>query len=256
MKLNVVVATHHKTGTVWMSSVFQAIAKGLDASFIDFWSHYDRLDRLLAPPFVLFNHDSMFLRHSHVLDRDDVRILHLIRDPRDVLISAMHYHKTSNEAWLREAAPGGGDLGYQRKLNSLATPFEQYLFELENSTNDIIEDMMDWQYGRANCLETRYEELRLDRSMARWSQILAFLGFDEAEQGIGKDCFWKHSLFGEPSRANSRHVRSGDVAQWKREFTPKLAQAFVERFPDALQVLGYEPDNRWIDHLEATADAH
>ena len=45
MKFNVVVATHHKTGTVWMSAVFSAIAKELGASYIDFWSHYGRLDR-------------------------------------------------------------------------------------------------------------------------------------------------------------------------------------------------------------------
>src|SRR3979409_1439354 len=98
MKFNIVVATHHKTGTVWMSSVFKAISKALGASYIDFWSHYGRLDSLLKTPFVLFNHDSMFLQHSDILVRDDVRVLHLIRDPRDVLISAMHYHKTSSEA--------------------------------------------------------------------------------------------------------------------------------------------------------------
>lgn len=252
MRFNVVVATHHKTGTIWMSSVFRAISKGLGATFIDFWSHYDRLDRLPRMPFVLFNHDSMFLRHADVLNREDVRILHLIRDPRDVLISAMHYHKTSSEDWLRQAAPGHDDVSYQRKLNSFASPFEQYLFELENSTGSIIEDMLDWQYDRANCREVQYEELRLDHSMVLWSQILDFLGFDEAEQAFCKECFWKYSLFGEASGVNRRHVRSGSVAQWKREFTPKLARAFVDRFPDALQLLGYEPDHQWIEHLQTT----
>ena len=48
---------------------------------------------------------------------------------------------------------------------------------------------------------------------------------------------------------NRGHVRSGDVAQWKREFTPKLAQAFVYRFPMPCRLLGYEPDDRWIEQL-------
>jgi len=218
MKFNVVVATHHKTGTVWMSAVFSAIAKELGASYIDFWSHYGRLDPLLRTPFILFNYDSTFRQHSGVLARDDVRILHLIRDPRDVLISAMHYHKTADEAWLHKTVPGCNDIPYQRKLNSFATPFEQYLFELENASSSTIEDMLDWRYDRANCLEIRYEDLRLDRSMVLWSQILTF-------------------------------------AQWKREFTPQLAQAFVYRFPDALQLLGYEPDDGWIEQLGEMTEA-
>jgi len=252
MKYNVVVATHHKTGTVWMSSVFTAIAKGLGAGFVDFWSHHDRLDRVLKTPFILFNYDSIFLQHSDVLNRADVRILHLIRDPRDVLISATHYHRTSKEAWLHQAAPGRQNVGYQDKLNAFTDPLDRFLFELENSSGSTIEDMLDWRYDRANCLEVRYEGLRLDHSMALWSQIVDFLGFDAAEQDFCRECFWKHSLFGEAAGANSGHVRSGDVAQWKREFTPELAQAFVERFPDALQVLGYEPDDQWVERLGET----
>jgi hypothetical protein len=38
-------------------------------------------------------------------------------------------------------------------------------------------------------------------------------------------------------------------------FTRKLAQAFVYRFPDALQALGYEPDDRWIERLGEAANA-
>lgn len=255
MKFNVVVATHHKTGTLWMSSVFNAIAKALGARYLDFWSHYGRLDPLLRTPFVLFNYDSRFRQHSDILARDDVRILHLIRDPRDVLISAMHYHKISDEAWLHQTVPGSDDVPYQRKLNSFATPFEQYLFEMENASSSTIEDMLDWQYDRANCLEIRYEDLRLDHSLALWAQILAFLGFDQAEQNTCRECIWNHSLFGRAAGLNRRHVRSGDVAQWKRVFTRKLAQAFIYRFPDALQELGYEPDDRWIERLGEAAEA-
>jgi hypothetical protein len=247
MKYNIVVATHHKTGTVWMSSVFKPIAKGVGARFVDFWSNYDRLERKLASPFILFNHDSNFLQYSPLLERDDVRVLHVIRDPRDILISATHYHKTSSESWLDTATSDAP--AYQHRLASLATLFEQYLFELDNATNGTIEDMMSWQYGRANCLEVRYEELRLDQSMELWSRLADFLGFAEAEQALCRKCFWKHSLFGEAGASRPRHVRSGDVAQWKTAFTRELAQAFVERFPDALQVLGYEPDDRWIERL-------
>ena len=90
MKHNVVVATHHKTGTVWMDGVFKAIANDIGAQYVDFRSQYDGLDEALSKPFILLNYDSNFREYGHILERDDVRILHLVRDPRDVLISAMH----------------------------------------------------------------------------------------------------------------------------------------------------------------------
>ena len=143
MNQNIVVATHHKTGTVWMSTVFRAIARRLGANYVDFWTQYGRLDRALKAPFILLNHNSIFSRHASQLRREDVRVLHLIRDPRDVLISAMHYHKKADEPWLREKVSGSKEAPYQQRLNSFATVHEQYLFELENATGSTIEAMLD-----------------------------------------------------------------------------------------------------------------
>jgi hypothetical protein len=249
MKQNIVVATHHKTGTVWMSTVFRAIARKLDANYVNFWSHYGRLDRVLKAPFILLNHNSIFSQHAKELRREDVRILHLVRDPRDVLISATHYHKSADEPWLHERVSGSQEASYQQRLNSLGTLHEQYLFELEHATGSTIESMLDWHYGRPNCLEVRYEDLWADRSMSLWSHIASFLGFEGSELDVCRQCFWEHSLFGTASRANRRHARSGEAAQWKHEFTPELAQAFLGRFPDALEVLGYEKGDHWIESL-------
>jgi hypothetical protein len=252
MKHNIVVATHHKTGTVWMSTVFKAIAGDVGAEYVDFWSRDGQVSEALKPPFVLFNYHSDFRAHSDILDRDDVRILHLIRDPRDVLISAMHYHRKANETWLHEPVPGYDNVTYQRRLNALATRFEQYVFEMEHSTESTLRDMLEWRYGRANCFEARYEDLRQDAQMEHWSKIAAFLGFDEAEQKICRERFWQNSLFGNLASYGHKHVRSGDVAQWKREFTPELANAFLARFPNALQSLKYETGNEWVSELEGT----
>lgn len=252
MKHNVVIATHHKTGTVWMSTVFKAIARRLGAHYVDFWSHYGRLDRVLKPPFILLNHNSIFSMHASSIRRDDVRLLHLIRDPRDVLISAMHYHRKADEPWLHERIAGSNQPSYQQRLNALATVHEQYVFELENATGSTIEAMLDWQYDRPNCLEIRYEDLWSDRSLTLWREAASFLGFEGAELDVCDKCFWEHSLFGQASRANRRHARSGETAQWKSEFTPELARAFLDRFPDALEALGYEDDDRWIESLSAS----
>jgi len=204
----------------------------------------------LKKPFILLNYDSNFREYEDVLDREDVRVLHVVRDPRDVLISAMHYHKKSSESWLHEPIPGYDDVTYQRRLRALPTTFDQYLFEMEHSTAGTLRDLLNWRYGRANCFEARYEDLRQDAQLEYWRRILSFLGFDEREQQISSRCFWQNSLFGGLSRVGNKHVRSGDVAQWKREFTRDLGSAFLKRFPGALRSLGYEMNNSWILKLQ------
>jgi hypothetical protein len=249
MKYNVVVATHHKTGTVWMDGVFKNIAHDLDVQYIDFRSQHECLGEALAKPFILLNCDSNFREHSHILDRDDVRILHLVRDPRDVLISAMHYHRKSNESWLHEPIPGYDNVTYQRRLKALPTKFDQYVFEMEHSTAGTLREVLSWQYSRTNCFEARYEDLRQDMQLAYWRKIGAFLGFDKREQEISCQRFWQNSLFGGLTRFGNKHVRSGDIAQWKREFTTDLGYAFLQRFPYALRSLKYENSNSWVHEL-------
>jgi glycine cleavage system aminomethyltransferase T len=65
---------------------------------VNFRSERGQLSDLDHGPFILFNYDSDFGDLASLLDRENVRILHLIRDPRDVVISAMHYHKAARES--------------------------------------------------------------------------------------------------------------------------------------------------------------
>jgi hypothetical protein len=246
MKYNLVIATHHKTGTVWMDGVFRSIAADLGARFIDYKSEAARLDERLNEPFVLFNHDSDFRSHPGLLERPDVRILHVIRDPRDVLISAMHYHKRARETWLHQPAPRYRGTTYQDALRKRRTKFDQYVFEMENSTGCTLDDMRQWHYRRANCFEARYEDLRQDSGLVHWRRIMDFLGLDEQQRARASRCFWQNSLFGGLPRLGNSHVRSGAVAQWRREFTLRLGYAFLSRFPGLLQRLGYERDTRWL----------
>ena len=249
MKYNVIVATHHKTGTVWMDGVFKALAREIGIQCIDFRSAYGCRAGALRKPYILLNVDSNFRDCPQVLEREDVRVLHVIRDPRDVLISAMHYHSKSAENWLHEPIPGYDNTTYQRRLRAQPTKFDRYLFEMDHSTAGTLRDLLDWRYGRSNCFEARYEELRQDSQLKYWRRVSAFLGFGEREQAIASRCFWRNSLFGGLSRVGNKHVRSGDVSQWKREFTPELARAFLLRFPGALQSLGYEVDETWLSNL-------
>ena len=165
----------------------------------------------------------------------DARFIRVLRDGRDVCVS----RRAAQQSWAKSWRRLPGPLGLARSAHTW-----DRLIGAGRAGAELLP-------GRV--LEVRYEELWQDRSMALWSDILDFLGFDERERELCRSCFWEHSLFGEAGRANRRHARSGEVAQWKNEFTPELARAFVYHFPDALRVLGYETDERWIEELEKTA---
>ena len=240
------IATHHKTGSVWMGRVFRAIATELEIPF--FKTAETDLSPALpsAPPMIVFSNHSDFGGLQGLLDHPDSRILHLIRDPRDVIVSGMHYHLGAGERWLHSPDPEFGGMTYQEKLNSWPDDHSRYVFEMRHGARRTIEQMCSWNYQRPNAMECRYEQLIEDVEMKLFTRILAHLGFTPSELDSCRKQFWKRSLFGKAKNIKPGHVRSGEPRQWPEVFDRQLAREFVTEYPDALIQLGYEPDNSWV----------
>jgi len=246
-----VIATHHKTGTVWMRDVFRGISHDLKINFIYLTRKSPQKKAKLLPPAVVLNDHADFSAMPWLIDGPDQRILHVVRDPRDVLISAMHYHRVAQESWLHVSRKTFGGLSYQQKLNSLPDDRSRYLFELKHSAGRTIGKMCSWNYGAKNCFECRYEDLATDFEMKLFTQIVCHLGFAPDELEICRANFWKNSLFGQREAGESPHVRRGAPRQWSDVFDRELAMRFLHQFGSALVTLGYEPDDTWIEHLRA-----
>ena len=236
----ILVGTHHKTGTIWMHDVFQriALATGRQVSVLGGRGE-------AAPADIYIAHHSQF--PAQML-QGRIRGLHVIRDPRDIVISGLFYHRKSDEEWLHSVRSNFGGLTYQQKLNSL-DPDDQFAFELRNAGLWTIEELLMWRYDNPSFHETRYEALITDIEGHRFETILRFLGFDEAETRLGTQIFRDVSIFGKPPKADGLHIRSGKVAQWKDFYRQRHGRLFVEIFRDCLIRLGYEPDNTWVDRL-------
>lgn len=244
-----VVVTHHKTGTVWMSSVFRAICRTLDIRFYHLEGEELPLSNQIGPPAVLFSgHPARLNRAPWLIENPEHRMFHLIRDPRDVIISAMQYHRKAKEIWLHVPQQQFSGATYQQHLNSLPDDSARLLFEMDHSAGKIIRSMHRWNYGRRSSIECKYEQLVADKAMRLFSRIISHLGFETHEFGICWRHFWRHSLFGRKSTA-SEHINSGEARQWSRVFTQELGQEFLRRFGDVLIALGYEFDNSWLTEL-------
>lgn len=253
------VATHHKAGTIWIKRVIKALSQAIDVPWIGIWSDR-RLDRVpQAGRAFLCNWSGTF--PGALWESGETAFLHLIRDPRDVLLSGCAYHQTAapkGEQFLHVARPDLNGRSYQAHLNSLPTRAEKLLFEMHNKHAETLAEMRAWPYGDPRCSELRYEDLMADTDCIAIRRAFGALGLRGSEIDTGVRAFWDNSLFGGLSGDKARkgrlkhHVRSaGRLQRWESELPRSIGRAYADRFGDDLIALGYEQDNAWVDRLAA-----
>jgi hypothetical protein len=177
------------------------------------------------------------------------RGIHIIRDPRDIVVSGCFYHQTSDEPWLHASDSKFHGRSYQQAINRFASLDDKILFEMENVARITIDYMSRWQYTNPRFMELRYEELIVDTDLMLFHQIFSFLEFPGRVIPSTLEIAQQNSVFADKATASS-HIRSEQVRQWKKHFKRCHRQRFLELFGDVLVRLRYEPDDTW-----ANADA-
>lgn len=242
----ILVGTHHKTGTVWMGNLFRQLAERLGRSYfigpprdvpadVDIFQHVNSGFNM---PFM-----ARLQRGSRPW-----RGIHIIRDPRDVIVSGCFYHQKSEERWLHIPTERFGGLTYQEAINSTKNVERQLLFEMEHRGRETIGFMLRWNYQRPHFMELRYEDLIQDEQLAEFRRAFVHLGLTGGDLETALDVAHSASLFGgfKSELGKSLHLRSGETAQWRAHFTPALVARFKEMFPGGLAKLGYESsDDTW-----------
>ncbi|GAB4440065.1 MAG: hypothetical protein Kow0031_22020 [Anaerolineae bacterium] len=204
------------------------------------------------------------------------RGFHVIRDPRDIVVSGYFSHlKThpvsANESpWLYE---------YRQHLQSLPDIEAGLLAELEFCT-PYFERLRAWDYNNPNVLELRYETLTAQPETI-FLQIFEFLGIKTPQYAplttaamtgafglhrwlnfkqprreklpslLLQAILWHNSFrrrsggrhHGQENQAH--HYRKGVAGDWRNYFTPSVKAAFKSRYGDLVVHLSYEPDNNW-----------
>jgi hypothetical protein len=223
--------SHHKAGIIWFSGIFGKLAKNFNWKFnvrnlnpnTDLWMSYDvplpKLDR----PYVGS---------------------HMIRDPRDIIVSGYFYHIWCNESWCLAPNKKYGGISYQEFLKSISKE-EGIIAEIRNC-GFVFGNMLKWDYNNPNILEIKYEDIILNQE-AGFRRIFEKYGFvgDQIEDALKfamSMSFTRRS--GRPLGAvkEKSHLRSGLPGDWKNHFTDSHINEFKKIYPKILGRLGYSWD--------------
>ena len=274
---------HHRSASSWVRSILQSVsvAAGWPWQVVHNEAMFGHdLPNFLAdtqPELLIFSNAKV----RYLADLPAYLGLHVIRDPRDVLVSSYFAHRNSHptDQWPELVA-------HRAELQAISQE-EGLLREIE-CRREQFEDMAAWSYNLPTIYEIKMEQLTADPAehfrelFAFWQRLQPgqneaserrLVTFNRKMTGLEwrlrhkvrlprrhRHCIWPW-LVDEVVQANSfrhksggrsigetdvqHHYRSGVAGDWRTYFGPELAAQFKANYNDLLLQLGYEANGDW-----------
>lgn len=272
---------HHKCATTWINSINRSVCRDLNLKFTNVHNPMmfkNRLDLFVKEKGIDFlaytNADMQFVK-----DIDDFLGFHVIRDPRDIVVSAYfsHLHSHPSEGWPALVE-------HRAKLQKVNK--EEGLFLETEFRKGEFEALYNWDYFQNNVLELKMEDIIsspydmivkamsyleivdestslrrrinylliaiVNRIIAKSKGLFPFrisknkipvyilLGY------IYQNRFSKMAKGREKGEEDIRsHYRKGVAGDWVNHFSQEHCRFFKEKHNDLLIKLGYEKTSNW-----------
>lgn len=261
---------HHRCATLWTVAIIKAISRELGLRV----AQEDRYHKL--PEDVAHVDFLMHLNATRSITEQltilPYRGFHVIRDPRDILVSSYFSDKYSHPIYRQEFAQ------FRDQLNSVE--FDNGLaLELDRRTAEF-QALEEWDYRKPNVLETRYEVLTV-KPQEDFTRILQFLGVPMPQDGLALSSarakiatnrllhrvglglrvggipaeFLQRTIEGQAFQKlagrkkgeedQKSHYRKGVAGDWVNYLTGPNKDRFKERWGQLLIDLGYEKNLDW-----------
>lgn len=227
---------HHKVATNWFENVFRGVG-----------AHFALASRPLGQDGLVPGTEIVVDRQSAIdlAKLPPFRGSHIIRDPRDIVVSGYFYHLRCTEPWALAPDERFGGRSYQEHLRGLDAE-AGIRAEMEVGTaRETLSDILAWNYGRPFFLELRYEDFIADED-GHWQRLFLHYGFRPGAARKAALIARRYSLASERYREwRKEHVRSGHPGEWRAHFTDVHRTVFRRLFGDILRQHGYERDDDW-----------
>lgn len=263
---------HHKCASQWVTLIIERICNEMGLKSIcayqDTINKYGSLQHLLEiekPDFLILPESN----HNRTLEiKSEYLGFHIIRDPRDIIVSCYFSHKKSHK--ISNYIP---TLEHREKLNVL--PKKEGL-DFEFSISHVfIENLYHWKYNYSNIYETKFEILT-QYPEQEFYKILSFLDMLEDKENFVKGLIYDFNRFFKKMQLNpfiirlnkynknqlnkiikqlsfanlkteknknlgktTSHYRKGESGDWKNHLDATQEKMILDFFPNILEKLKY-----------------
>jgi len=273
---------HHKCASSWINRFLWNATNELGLNFASFSddadANFDFPGTILSKRLNVVSLRNA--RPDHLPLFCKIPGLHVIRDPRDIVVSAYFSHLKTHKLLTEE-------LREEREALQRLDKEAGLLHTMHGITSRTLRDLQNWPSPVPDgILQFKLESMSLNPEEA-WSDILSHLGWlspnssplGESTYQIARWCnlVWRKSrgislirlhprqippggfkrllewvsferLSGgrQPGQVNENsHYRKGKAGDWQNHFTPAIKDAFKQSFPDLVPRLGYAADDAW-----------
>jgi hypothetical protein len=272
---------HHKCASMWICNILQQACTDIGLRFDQ--AARSKLEYLGQTHAQFVQQNKLDFFGYTTADPEGAREFcfargfHVIRDPRDICVSAYFSHRYSHPVQGHTA----GMAVIRAELEQLDQD-EGLLKTIQNSQQQF-EEMVAWDYAQANVLEIKMETM-IQNPYQGFLDIFAFLSLLGEQRPILVSrksgvlrvlvAKAKHRLlapknkhkisperllgivyanrFSEKSRGrlpgeedSASHYRKGITGDWINYFKPIHREYFKRHYADVLVKLGYEQDDNW-----------
>jgi hypothetical protein len=254
---NIIVAGYPKSGCTWVTRL---VAELVGCPVAGFWNSKQKEIAIegqhRVSDFRCFKSHHQLSELGVDLNRADIRVIYVLRDPRDIAVSGAHhfdFDRYPRLTRLFSLLPKGRKL-YRHTLHRWLAP-ESY--RMEKMTDALLHGSVEvhnwcrvsWSahrrpYEASGVPVIRYEDL-LAAPREQCAKILRHLGIERSDEEIdaairSQSFANKKAQFlktGETGRA--KFLRVGASGQWRQKLPAKAQELFAQNLGDELRECGY-----------------
>lgn len=242
-KKNIIIVGYPKSGTTWLSKLIAELA---ECPLQGDWG-FEHLEQPYMEGLARSSEFQCFKSHHTYSEIGNVskapihKIVYLVRDPRDVVISGMHFFSFSH---FKKPF-------FNRFFFSLLSRISKKIISRKEKKRQMIHAVLhgapfinqwlktSWEdhyrgYQNTEALCIKYEDLLIS-PVKEAKKIMSYLAIDTTEKHI-ENCVRAQSFKKQKEKANTYNnealkkiIRKGSSGYWKNEFTEKEISLFKDK---------------------------